>query len=109
MMHATVTETVPLVFGLDEVARVGGTRVTLDTVFEAFGEGLTAEEIALEYPVLALADVYAVLGYCLHHPSEIEVYLDRRRRQQAEVRKENERHFGPSGIRERLLARRAAR
>ena len=107
MSHAVVTETVPLLFGADEVARIGGTRVTLDTVLAAFDEGSTAEEIVLEYPVLALADVYAVLGYCLHHPTEIEAYLEGRRRREVEVRKENERRFPPSGVRERLLARRA--
>ena len=84
--------------------RVGGTRVTLDTVVAAFLEGATAEEIA--YPVLALADVYAAIGYYLRHRSEVEAYLDQRRQAGERVRGENAARFDPAGIRARLLARR---
>jgi len=107
MPHAVLTETVPLTFGDDGVATVGGTRVTLDSLYGAFSEGLSAEEIVLQYPALSLADVYAVLGYCLHHSVDVEAYLERRGRQGDDVRRENERRFPPAGIRERLLARRS--
>jgi hypothetical protein len=46
--------------------RVSKTRVPLDTIIAAFSEGATAEEIAYQYPVVPLADIYAVIGYYLH-------------------------------------------
>ena len=60
------TEVIPLAIDADGVVRVGATRVMLDTLVGAFSEGATAEEIVQQYPVLDLADVYAVLGL---HPA----------------------------------------
>ena len=62
-----MVDSVPLAMGADGVIRVSGTRVTLDTVLAAFREGATAEEIVQQYPSLALADVYQVIGYALRH------------------------------------------
>ena len=101
-------EPAPLDATPDGVVRVGGTRLTLDTVVAAFLEGATAEEIAQQYPVLALADVYAAIGYYLRHRSEVEAYLDQRRQTAERVRGENATRFDPAGIRARLLARRTA-
>jgi uncharacterized protein (DUF433 family) len=95
----------PLTTGDDGVVRVGGTRVTLDTVVEAFREGLTPEEIQQQYPSLELAHVYAAVTYYLRHRSEVEEYLRDRARHREAVRQEAEGRFDPSGIRERLLAR----
>ncbi len=86
---------------------VAGTRVTLDTVAEAFYEGATAEEMAQQYPSLSLADVYSVLGYILRRQTEVEAYLDARAAQRKIIRLENEGRFNPQGVRTRLLARRA--
>lgn len=99
-------EPLPLATDADGVVRVGGTRVTLDTLVEAFHEGLTAEEMAQQYPSVALADIYAVLGYYLRRRSEVDAYLDEGRRQAREVRERNAAQTDPRGIRERLLARR---
>lgn len=88
------------------VIRVGGTRVTLDTLVAAFNEGATAEEIVQQYPSLELGDVYAVIGYYLHNRAEVEQYLERRREEASLVRRENEARFDPEGIRDRLLFRR---
>ncbi len=100
-------ERVPLVADGSGVIHVAGTRVTLDTVAEAFHEGATAEEIVQQYPSVSLADVYSVLGYLLRHQTEVTAYLDQRAAQQATVRQENERRFAPQGVRARLTARRA--
>ncbi len=89
----------------DGVIRIGGSRVTLDTVVDAFDAGATAEEIVQQYPSLNLADVYSVIGYYLRRRSEIEDYLQQRRQQAVEIRKQNESRFEAKGIRERLLAR----
>jgi uncharacterized protein (DUF433 family) len=100
-------EPVPLEASQDGVMRVGGTRVTLDTVVAAFREGATAEEIAQQYPSLRLADVYAVIGYYLRHQSEVDVYLKQHQHLASEIRATNEARFDPAGVRDRLLARRA--
>lgn len=105
MPFAIQTETIPLEVDADGVVRIAGTRVTLDTVVLAFTEGATAEEIAQQYPSLALADVYAVLGYYLHRRGEVDEYLEGRAEVAERVRRENEARFDPSGIRERLLRR----
>jgi uncharacterized protein (DUF433 family) len=99
------TEPVPLLTDKDGVVRVGGTRVTLDTVVAAFKEGATAEEIVQQYPSLQLADVYAVISYYLRNHSKVESYLRKRQKQADAIRKQNEARFDPHGIRERLLAR----
>lgn len=97
----------PLQEDPDGVIRVGETRVTLDTLVVAFREGATAEEIAQRYGSLELADVYAVIGYYLRHPVEVAAYLSRREAEAEALRRSNETRFDPSGIRDRLLARRA--
>ena len=43
-------EPIPLEMHPDGVVRVGGTRVTLDSVVAAFSQGATAEEIVQRYP-----------------------------------------------------------
>ena len=65
----------------------------------------TAEEIVQQYPTLPLAEVYSVLGYVLHHQSEVAAYLAGRAEARTAVREENERQFDSQGIRARLLAR----
>jgi uncharacterized protein (DUF433 family) len=100
------TERVPIRTDANGVIRVGGTRVTLDTLVAAFDAGATAEEIVQQYPSVALADVYSVIAYYLRHQPEIQAYLVHRQGQAAQVREENERRFDPSGVRDRLMARR---
>ena len=100
------TTSIPLVVGDDQVIRVENTRVTLDTVIDAFLDGATPEEISYQYPSLSLADIYAVIGYYLRHRSEVDMYLEHRRQQAEQIRQQNEERFPPEGIRARLLARR---
>jgi len=95
----------PLTLGKDGVARVGGTRVTLDTVVRAFNRGATAEEIAQQYPSLSLSDVYATISYYLQYRDEVDRYLEKRRKYAQAVKRENQKRFDQTGIRERLLAR----
>lgn len=95
----------PLRTDTDGVVRVGGTRVTLDSVVQAFSEGLTAEEIQQQYPSLGLPAVYAAITYYLHHREAVEAYLAERAQQADAVRREIRSRFDQSSIRERLLAR----
>ena len=89
--------------------RVGGTRVTLDTVVGAWEDGATAEEIAQRYDALALADIHAALSYYLRHREEVQDYLAIRRQTAAAAQIENGRLFPPEAFRARLLARMDAR
>jgi uncharacterized protein (DUF433 family) len=102
------TEVIPLATDADGVVRIGGTRVTLDTVVAAFDDGATAEEIVHQYPALQLADVYAVITYYLRQRSEVEAYLRQRRQLASGIRQQNEMRFDLTGVRERLLARKTS-
>ena len=109
MSMVLTAEPLPLVADADDVVRVAKTRVTWDTVVAAFHDGLTAEEIAEQYPSLSLGQVYAVIGYYLDHQVEVDAYLAGREGRAIGVRQANERLFSPAGVRARLLARQAMR
>ena len=96
----------PLGKDADGVIRVGGTRVSLDSVVVAFLDGSTPEEIVQQYPSLDLADTYTAVAYYLNHRDEVEGYLRERREQREQIREEVEARFNPQGIRDRLLSRR---
>lgn len=89
--------------------RAGGTRVTLDSIAAASGEGKTAEEIATRFPVLSRDDLNQILGWYLRYRGPVDAYLARRESEAERFREEMEARFRPNGLRERLLARRAAR
>jgi uncharacterized protein (DUF433 family) len=103
-----IVESDPVPLRMDEggTLRVGQTRVTLESVIEAFRDGATAEEIVHRYTSLALPDVYAVIAYYLRHRSEVDTCLQQCRREADDVRRVMESRFGADGLRERLLARR---
>lgn len=96
----------PILTDAHGIVRAAGTRVTLDTIVDAFETGATAEEIAQQYPTVPLADVYSVITYYLRHKPEDDAYLAEREALAERVREEAERRFPSAGIRERLLARR---
>jgi uncharacterized protein (DUF433 family) len=108
MTLSIVTEPVPLQANQDGAILVGKTRVTLDTVVAVFTQGATAEEFVYRYPSLNLADVYATIAFYLMHQQEVEAYLQQRRQQSQEIRAMNQARFDPQGLRDRLLARKAA-
>ena len=108
MSISFTVEAPPLSTDPDGVVRIAGTRVPLETVVAAFVAGATAEEVAQQFPSLALADVYQVIAYYLRHPTDVENYLRDRKKHSQVVRAENERRFDPFGVRARLVARRDA-
>jgi uncharacterized protein (DUF433 family) len=105
MVLTIAANPLPLTTNSQGVVLVGGTRVTLDTVVSVFRQGATAEEIVYRYPVLKLADVYAVIGFYLNHQQEVEAYLQERQQKAQEIRQLNQAKFDPQGLRDRLLAR----
>jgi uncharacterized protein (DUF433 family) len=85
--------------------RVGGTRVLLDLVVNAFEDGATPETIVQQYTTLQLPDVYAVVAYYLRHRPEIEEYLRNRERRAEDIKQRilsTQRDLGD--IRKRLLS-----
>ena len=100
------SQPLPLQADADGILRVAGTRVTLDTVVTAFNSGATAEQIAHDYPVLELPDIYAVITFYLQRRREVDEYLSEQRTAGRQIRAEMEARFDPQGIRDRLLARR---
>jgi len=100
-----IADPVPLKIDSSGVVRVGGSRVSIDTVIQAYHEGAIPEEIAEQFPSLQLPDIYAVITYYLKHREEVDKYLDERLKQRERVRRENEARANPSGLRERLLSR----
>ncbi len=96
----------PLHSDPDGVVRIGGTRVTLDTVVAAYQSGASADEIWEDYPVLKLGDVHRAIAFFLEHRSEVEAYLEDRREHAERLRREAEARQGPqAGLRERLAER----
>jgi uncharacterized protein (DUF433 family) len=99
---------VPITLNQQGVALVTGTRVPIDTVIMAFGQGDTPEEIAQNFPTVTVANAYAVIAYYLQHQAEIDAYLAERRQRRDALRATMEQRLDPHGLRARLLARQAS-
>lgn len=102
-----IIQSPPVPLKLDEhgIARVGATRVTLESVLCCFHDGATAEEIAQKYPSLDLGDVYTVIAFCLKNRQAVDEYIRMSDRMADEVR-QHVKWCHPAGLRERLLSRR---
>lgn len=94
----------PLKIDRDGVMRVGGTRVSIDTVVYAFNEGSTAEEIVSRYPTLRLADVYAAIAYYLNNREAVGRYLQQQEEAAVDVWHKIESMTDYQIFRERLQA-----
>lgn len=109
LLEELTPEAPPLRLDGDSVLRVGRTRVPLDRVIAGFNAGATPEEIRDHFTSLGLADIYAVIACYLRHREAVDAYLKAREAFADEVRREIEAEEPPEKIRERLLARRAAK
>ncbi len=65
--------------GTDEhgVKRVGGTRISLDSVIIGFRQGESPEEIQRNFPVLTLEQVYGAIAHYLGRRVEVDEYLQK--------------------------------
>ena len=68
---ALLKEPIPIETDSDGIARLSGSRVTLDAIVAAFNAGATAEEISYQYPTLQLPDIYAVITYYLRQQKDV--------------------------------------
>ena len=109
-MLSVAAEPIPLSVDAHGTVRVGGTRLTLETVLGLFKQGASPPEIVTALPDLELADVYAVITYYLRHRADVDAYLQEQEAKAAAVRhKIAARQGDQQALRERLLARRAER
>lgn len=108
MGHVVVDSPVPLRTDETGTVRVAGSRIPLDTVVIAFQQGATPEEIVASFPTLRLSDVYAIIGYYLRFRDEVDAYLAEREQTAQQLRAQIESYSSQQGLREKLLARRAA-
>ena len=69
--------TVPLREDASGVWRIGKTRVTFETIWRAWNEGAGAEQIAIRFSSLELADVHVVLAFALRHSILVDAYMVR--------------------------------
>lgn len=105
-MQAFTAQPPPLAEDEHGVIRVGGTRVSLESVVIAFDRGASPEEIVESFPSLQLADVYAALAFVLKNRFTVDEYLRSREAETARIREEVEARFPAGGLRARLEARR---
>lgn len=86
--------------------RVGEADVSLDSIVIAFQDGLTAEAIQLQYPALALEEVYGAITYYLANQKTVDRYLAEQAQLWADLRRSSE--VDPSPVVTRLRAMRQA-
>jgi uncharacterized protein (DUF433 family) len=88
---------------LDQVYRIKGTRVALDSIIYKFQQGRSPESIQDSFPALSLSQVYAAIAYYLDHQTELDGYLARNEASEAEFSQEMARLY-PKGaaLKERI-------
>src|SRR6266705_828023 len=89
--------------------RVAGTRISFETVIEAYKEGATPEQIVDAFQPLRLADVYTLIGYYLDHKAEVDAYLQDVEHEAEEGRRRFEAAHGPPRVTREMLLERKAR
>jgi uncharacterized protein (DUF433 family) len=85
--------------------RIGQSRVTLDSLLAAYHSGFTPEEIAFQYSVLHLEEIYSAIAYYLNHRQEIDNYIDQRRQKAQQQRSEFVQQYNLADLRQRLSDR----
>ena len=98
----------PLRLDANGVVRVGDTRVTLETVIRRFLSGDTPEEISEAY-LLTLSHSYSTISYFLQHRTEVYEYLREVENHENEAFQMIERNSNTTALREKLMARMAAK
>jgi len=107
MSLAVSPHPVPLQTDDNGVMRVGGTRVSLESVVYAYREGATAEQIVEDFPSLDLADVHLVISYYLRHFEDVNAYLAQQRRETDALKTRITADFKTQVVRQRIEERRS--
>ena len=92
------------------VLRITGTRITLDSVIQAFHDGATPEEMCQDFSGLALAHIYSVLAFYLTQQAAVDVYLKEQTQATTIIRQELQSTHAAflADLRHRLTTRRAS-
>src|SRR5262249_18029744 len=69
----------------DNMYRIVGTRVALDSIVRRFWAGDVPETIVQSFPVLTLEQVYGAIAYYLRHQVRIDTYLKQAAAEEAAV------------------------
>ena len=85
--------------------RIGSSRVTLDSLLATYHNGSTPEEIAIQFSVLSLEDIYSTIAYYLNHRQEIDNYLEQRNQKAEQLRQQLTQKHSLADLRQRLLTR----
>ena len=85
--------------------RIGSSRVTLDSLLATYHNGSTPEEIAIQYSVLSLEDIYSAIAYYLNHRQEIDNYLEQCNQKAQQIRQQLTQKHNLVDLRQRLLIR----
>jgi len=113
MAFVETTQEIPLTITADGTIKISGSRVSLDSVIFNYRQGATAEEIAMRFPALRLADIHSCIAYFLNHQEDVDKYLADRERSAAELREritsDPLQQQGLNEMRERIRARQAER
>ena len=104
-MIEIVADPIPMTVDERGMVRIGGTRITLDTIVGAYNRGDTPDEIVYGFPALDLATVYEVIAYYLRHREMVDAYIAENLRKAEEALREYEAKFGPMPTRSELERR----
>jgi uncharacterized protein (DUF433 family) len=87
----------------DQIYRIKGTRVALDSIVYKFQQGRSPEAIQDAFPALSLSQVYAAIAYYLDHQAELDACLAHNEATEAQFSQELARLF-PKGaaLKERI-------
>lgn len=81
---------------LDQVYRIKGSRVALDSIIYQFRQGRSPEAIQDAFPALSLSQVYGAIAYYLDYQAELDQYLAHNEATEEEFSREIARLF-PKG------------
>ena len=87
----------------NQVWRIKGTRVALDSIIYQFQQGRSPEAIQDAFPVLSLSQIYGAIAFYLDHQAELDNYLAHNEATEEEFSREIARLF-PKGaaLKERI-------
>lgn len=105
LLNVTTPDPLPMRADESGTIRVGGTRVTLESVIADYERGATPEKIVEDFDVLKVADVYYVIGYYLRHRAEIDDYIRRQEEEGERLRAQWEAEYPAKVTKADLLAR----
>jgi uncharacterized protein (DUF433 family) len=108
-MLSLAAEPVPFAFDAHGVARVGGSRVTLEVLLGTYLMGETAEQLHEDFPTVPLSEVHATIAYYWRHQEEVDRYIAEAVERGEALRRQIEGRSGAEAWRSELLRRRAER